>query len=176
MTGNIYLTGFMGVGKSTVGGRLSRRIGWNHVDTDRLITEKSGRSHTSLFDDLGEERFRDVESGIIQEICQGYTQTIVSLGGGAILRDQNRSLILGSGTLIYLAATPEKLNERLQPSYERPLLKGLDEQGRIQKISQLLQEREKVYSEANFRIDTDLMSMEDIVRRVVGLLGMEPMK
>ena len=116
---NVTLMGFMGSGKSTVGRILATRLGWDFVDTDRLIEAKAGRSIPEIFASDGEAGFRDLEAAVIRDVTQGDRQ-VIATGGGTILDPENRLALRMAGVVVHLKASPELLWRRVAGS-DRPL-------------------------------------------------------
>ena len=121
--GNIYLIGFMGAGKSTVGRDLAARLGRPFCDTDKLIEKRAGLTIPEIFDALGEDGFRRLEAEVIREVAE-EEGLVVALGGGAPLQDGNWYRLKESGVTVYLREAPEALHARLSKSEGRPLLAG----------------------------------------------------
>ena len=161
---NIFLTGFMGCGKTEVGILLARRLGRVFVDTDAMVEEKARKRVSDIFSDEGEEHFRRIEHVCVVEAARG-SNAVVALGGGAVVRAENRDAIRG-GIIIYLRAKPETLLERVSGNEERPLLAGLDRRGKLDKIRRMLQERKPFYRKAHLVVDTDGRSVEEIVDEI----------
>jgi shikimate kinase len=159
---NIILTGFMGVGKTSVGTRLAKDLGYAFVDTDTLIEADRKMTITEIFAKFGEPSFRDVESGIIRQVLDNEGQ-VVSTGGGAVVRDENRALFKKAGLVICLTARPEVIFERVRHETHRPLLQCPDPTA---KIKELLDSREKFYRQADLVIDTSEKSVDDAVREI----------
>jgi shikimate kinase len=125
---NLALFGMMGVGKSTVARQLGERLGRRVADSDDELRRWTGRSIPELFAEHGEPGFRDLERQVVEELAR-FHDLVVSLGGGAVLRDDNVASLLLSGVLVELAAPPEVLVERLRADAQvgdRPLLDGRD--------------------------------------------------
>ncbi len=151
-TQNVILIGFMGTGKTSIGRRVAQSLGFDFVDTDERVVEMEGKPITDIFAEQGEERFRDLESAVLQAVTMGGNQ-VISTGGGAVLRRENRELLADSGYVIWLNASPGAILERVSRNQERPLLQTEDP---METIESLLEEREKLYLEtADFTIDTD---------------------
>jgi shikimate kinase len=166
MTQNVILTGFMGTGKSTVGKLLAAQLKYSFRDLDSLIVEKEGKSINTIFADRGESYFREVESSVLRSVLQESSQ-VVSTGGGAVLRQENRDFMHNSGVIVNLTASPEILLQRLHSDEERPLLRDLKSLAQIQK---LLMDRESYYAAADIRIDTDGKNVEDVARDILDFL------
>ncbi len=129
MSRNLCLIGMPGVGKTRVAEVLGRRLGRRIADTDTEIARWTGRSIPELFDDHGEAGFRRLERDVVEELAT-YHDLVVSLGGGAVLRDDNVAALLLTGVLVHLDAPVEVLVDRLQGGQRRPLLDG-DLRGRL---------------------------------------------
>ena len=170
-TGNIYLTGLSGSGKSTVGPVLAKRLGWSFVDTDRLIEEATGMAVTDIFSTLGEPAFRQRESEMIAHVATMFRELVVSLGGGAIVNGKNRSRLHETGTIVYLKASPTVLAGRLQDHNERrPLLHAPD--GDVAgRLEALLKERQALYEEAQLTIETGDLDADAIVDRILAAVA-----
>ena len=159
---NIILTGFMGAGKTSVGTRLAKDLGYTFIDTDTLIEADQHMDITSIFTKLGEPYFRDVEARIIRQVLEGENQ-VVSTGGGAVIRNENRAAFKKSGFVICLAARPEIIFERIKHETHRPMLQTPDPKV---KIKELLENREKFYRQADLIIDTSEQSVDDAVEEI----------
>ena len=159
---NIILTGFMGVGKTSVGKQLAEDLGYTFVDIDKLIEADQNLSITSLFSKFGEPYFRDVEAAIIQQVMTGEGQ-VVSAGGGAVIRDANRNAFKKGGFVVCLTASPDVIYERLKHETHRPLLQTADPRATIK---ELLASRETFYAQADVSIDTSDKSIGDIIKAI----------
>ncbi len=141
---NIFLIGFMGCGKSTMARFLSEDLGKELVEMDERLVEEAGMSINEIFEKYGEDYFRDLETKLIEDIAK-KGGTIVSCGGGAALREENRRAMKKNGLVIYLCATPETIYERVRHSTNRPLLNG---NMNVEYITSLMEKRLAVYEEA----------------------------
>lgn len=159
---NIILTGFMGVGKTSVGTQLAKDLDFVFVDTDQLIEADQNTSITSIFAKYGEPYFREVEEKIIQEVTQKEGQ-VISTGGGAVIRDMNRDAFKRSGFVVCLTASPEKIYERIKHETHRPLLQTPDPKA---KIGELLDSRAKFYAQADLTIDTSAISITEVIQAI----------
>ena len=171
---NIFLVGFMASGKTSVGIALTRLSGWPLVDADDEIVRWSGKSIEMIFRDSGEDAFRELERLVIKDLCQKEGR-IVAAGGGAFLDEQNRSRMLEYGEVFCLNAKPETIHQRLSTQAGndpvRPLLAGNDPVDRIQ---ELLVERQSAYSQAHHTIQTDKMTPNEIANLILLTCGLEP--
>ena len=159
---NIILTGFMGVGKTSIGTRLAHDLGYTFVDTDELIEADQKTTITEIFAQKGEPYFRDVEMRIIQTVLKNGNQ-VVSTGGGAVIRDENREAFKEAGLVVCLTARPEVIYERIKHETHRPLLKVSDPMARIR---DLLEGRATFYGQADLIIDTSEKSVDEAVREI----------
>lgn len=160
----ISLIGMPGGGKSTVGRQLAKRIGWSFADTDAVIEHHLGCSIRSFFEQSGEEVFRDLESEAIDEITQ-RPRTVISTGGGSVLRPANRHLLRTRTWVVYLRSTPEELYRRLRNDKTRPLLQVEDPLARLRL---LFQQRDPIYSEvAHYTVETGRPNVSTLVNMVL---------
>lgn len=159
---NIILTGFMGVGKTSVGTRLAQDLGYVFVDTDTLIEAGQKMAIPSIFSKYGEAYFREIEAQIIQKVMQGESQ-VVSTGGGAVIWDVNREAFKKAGFVVCLTARPEVIFERIKHEVHRPLLQTADP---LKKIKELLAQRAPFYAQADVSIDTSEKSVERVISEI----------
>lgn len=178
----IYLTGFMGSGKSTIGPILANTLGYSYIDLDKLIEEKAGKAIVEIFETHGEASFRLLEKDVLAEISTRQ-DCVIALGGGTIANDENFELIRQTGSLVYLKLSPEEVLRRLSQKTDRPMLK--DEHGNLlprdllnQRILLLLEQREAYYNRADIIVPTDILSVgrtvDEIVRQLRSLTRAEP--
>lgn len=158
----IYLTGFMGSGKTTIGHILANKIGWDFLDLDRLIEEETGKKISEIFSIHGEAYFRQLETDYVRKVS-GYQKYIISLGGGTIAFNDNLQILKSSGRIVYLKTSPEKVYARLRFKTDRPVLKMQEEKEDrtkvIDHITTLMQKREVFYSQADIVFRTDNLPM-----------------
>ena len=168
----IYLTGFMGAGKSTVAPRVARGMGFTSVDLDREITNHLGMSVPSIFDVLGESAFREQEAACLQKMSQ-RNSVVVSLGGGSLSQPGNLATCLNSGLVVYLRGSVDYLAYRLSKSrHTRPLLfsesgEMLEGTALTQRISELLTARQPIYEQAHIIVDIDQRKAREVAREVI---------
>lgn len=164
MDSHIFLIGFMGSGKSTLGAQLARRLDYQFVDMDQLIEDTAEMSIPEIFDEHGEKVFRKWEHDILRELCQGENM-VVSTGGGVPCHSGLMDLMNSKGTTIYLKLSPEALLSRLMRSRtERPLIKGKSERELREFIKSKLKEREEFYLKASRVVDGLNMTAESLAR------------
>ncbi len=162
MIKNIILTGFMGVGKTSVGTRLAKDLGYSFVDTDVLIEADQRMTITEIFGKFGEPYFRDIETKVIRGIMSCGNQ-VVSTGGGAVIRDENRDAFKQAGYVVCLTARPEVIFERVKLETHRPLLQTRDP---LAKIRELLGQRQRYYNQADFVIDTSDKTVDAVIGEI----------
>lgn len=160
---NIFLTGFMGCGKSSVGRLLSSRLGRQFVDLDEAVVLDAAASINEIFSSLGEPAFRELESQALTRISK-LAAVVVSTGGGAVLAAQNRTLMRQSGSIVNLTAGVEAIASRLYGDRQRPLLK---ENASIERLRTMLEGREPYYADADLRIDTTEKTVEAVVAEIL---------
>ena len=166
---NIILTGFMGTGKTAAGKRFAKRLGWRFVDVDELIEVSAKMPIARIFSERGETVFRRLERRHINRVIHGHHQ-IIATGGGAFVDPQSRAKLRASGTVICLTARPRTILDRVGPRLGmRPLLQGHTDP--LTKIRTLLNQRAKVYAQADLTIDTSDLSIQDVVDRLWGALS-----
>ena len=169
MNSNIVLIGFMGCGKSSIGRRLAKRLGHEFLDSDDLIISRAqGTSISDLFAMEGEERFRERESAELRELVEARN-IVLATGGGAILRDENRSLLHRIGRIVWLHADPETLFERASRNRKRPLL---DVENPRSTFNALLESRIPIYkATADIQVDATGLPHEQTVDEIVRVLA-----
>ena len=157
----IFLTGFMGSGKSTIGPILANTLGFDYLDVDRFIEQKAGKQVAEIFSSEGEQAFRAMERRTLLELTE-HNHCVISLGGGTIANEKNCQLVLQKGILVYLKLSPEEIIQRVQYRSDRPMPK--DEYGNQltppelkNRVLDLMNRREKFYARADVVIAADNM-------------------
>lgn len=165
----IILIGMMGCGKSTVGLELSKELTeYKFVDIDQEIEKSTQKKISEIFLRHGEPFFRMLETEKIKHFCNLNENLVISMGGGAFEREENRKTMLNKGLTIYLKATPEEIFNRIKNEVHRPLLK---KNFSVEKISSILKEREKNYLQAEVTIDTTGKTPYNVVKEILGVLN-----
>jgi len=160
----VFLIGFMGSGKTTIGRRLAQISGFDFVDTDRCIELQQGMTIAEIFAQQGEAAFREMERNILLDL-QKLEFSVVSTGGGMPCHGENMDVMLAGGKVVYLKTSPQALARRLLRSYtERPLIKGKTDVELQQFILKQLTEREPVYNRAHIVVQTENFSMEKLLQ------------
>jgi shikimate kinase len=166
----IYLIGFMGCGKTTVGQLLAQQTGFDFVDTDQLIEMRQGMTVSEIFAKHGEAAFRLMECNILEEV-QRLKNAAVSTGGGMPCHNNCMEIMLSTGKVVYLKTSPQELSRRLlQPHTARPLVRGKTEAELQQYIETELARRESFYNRAHAVLQTENFSMNELLQRMK-LLG-----
>lgn len=150
----IYLIGFMGSGKTSVGKQLSKSLNMKQIDLDSYIEEKEEMSINEIFELKGEAFFRQVEYKALKTLIIDHENIIISLGGGAACYLDVMTILRGSGVSVYLKLTADQLVERLKHETEqRPLLKSLSNQSLEGYVTETLKERSRHYELAEVIVD-----------------------
>lgn len=155
----IFLTGFMGSGKSTVGPIFANTIGYQFVDLDALIEQKEGKKIGAIFAAEGENKFRALERETLHELLQS-TSTVISLGGGTVTHPETLAMVKKNGVMVYLRSDIEHIYRRLRTKSDRPMLRNdqgalLDGDDLVKKIETLMNSRTPFYEQADIIVTTD---------------------
>jgi shikimate kinase len=163
MTGNIFLVGLMGAGKTTVGKLLAKHLHKTFVDSDHEIEKRTGVNIPLIFELEGEAGFRARETAMIAELT-AMTDIVLATGGGAVLNPQNRENLRRNGTVVYLHAKVRDLWQRTRHDKSRPLLQTADPQA---KLNELFLQRDPLYRDvADIIIDTGDQSAHALVHQL----------
>ncbi len=161
---NIFLIGFMGSGKSTVSSMLSEKLNVKQAEMDEIIVQEQGMPITEIFEKFGETHFRDIETDLVKRL-QEQNGVVVSCGGGAVLREENRNMMKEAGVIILLTAKPETILERVKDSTNRPILNG---NMNVEYIAGLMEKRRACYEDAaDFIVATDGKGCEEICEEIL---------
>lgn len=159
----VYLIGYMGSGKSTIGKKLSRKLGFGFIDLDGYVEEHYGKSIPSIFEEEGEQRFRELEKKYLSEVSQ-LENVIISTGGGTPCFFGNMDMMNRSGVTIYLKMSVAALANRLENARtQRPLLTGLTREGLKDFIKEALQKREPFYNQAHYLISGENADVDELM-------------
>ena len=163
------LVGESGCGKSTLGRKLARRLGVDFIDTDALVEEREGASVADVFRYEGEERFREAERRVLDEVIAGASFAVVSTGGGLPTWRDNMPCMNAVGHTVYLRRSPEQIARRLSPygRRKRPRLQGLDDEQLVAFMRGDMAAREPFYAQASLVVDCDPMSDDELVEHIV---------
>lgn len=167
MDRSIVLVGLMGVGKSTIGRRLAKRLNLRFVDSDEEIERAADQTIPEIFDRFGEASFRDGERRVIARLIEGRPK-VIATGGGAFMNEATRALILERCLAIWLDADIEMLAERVSRRDSRPLLRNKDP---IAVLKELAAKRSPVYALAHLHVRSDASPHERTVERILEALA-----
>ncbi len=169
MARRVFLTGFMGSGKSSLGRRLATELRWQLIDTDSEIERRAGMTIPEIFEQQGEEAFRKLESQVIADAATSENNTVVALGGGAVCREGAMEMLADAGETIYLKMSPARLVGRMSPvgRAKRPKIAGMGDAELTAFIEKTLPERENFYNRATFVLDCGDASDGELLRRMM---------
>jgi shikimate kinase len=171
----IYLAGFMGSGKSTIGPILANTLGWDFYDLDKVIEENEGKRIKEIFATKGENYFRKIERDLLQKISKEQ-KVIISLGGGTLTNEENLVFLKKNGRIFYLKASEEAIYKRLKYKRDRPSLHingdfPETKEQLMELINKLLNEREKFYLLSDHIILTDNIPVGKTVDRIAKIIS-----
>ena len=165
MKKNLILTGMMGVGKSTVGKSLSKKLNMNFIDIDKLIEKNENSTIPKIFEENGEEYFRNLEKKIsLLEIKK--TESVISLGGGAFMNKEIRSIVLNTCCSFWLDLKIKTIEDRIKNSNKRPLL---NKKNLRFSLNEIYNNRKDIYNLANHKIDCNKITLVDVVDKIINL-------
>jgi len=159
----IVLIGFMGTGKSSVAEGLAQALNKTNVDVDAEIVKQAGREISSIFEQEGEDVFRQLETEVLQQLLEATNATIIATGGGAVIKERNRELMLKHGLVINLSASPDVIISRVSQDTGRPLLQG----DVSERVHSLLEQRKALYDFAHIQVDTSLLTIPQVVTNIL---------
>jgi len=158
----VFLIGYMGSGKTTLGKKIAQKLNLKFIDSDKFIEESEQSTIPLIFNNNGEEKFREIESNAIKKITE-QDNVIVSTGGGTPCFQNNLELLMLKGTVVYLQMKPAFLADRLINSKQnRPLILGKGKEELLQFIENHIKEREPFYQQAHFTIDAANLNAQKI--------------
>ncbi|RMD82214.1 MAG: shikimate kinase [Candidatus Dadabacteria bacterium] len=162
---HVVLTGFMAVGKTAVGKRLARRLGWDFYDTDELIERRTGRSIPELFACEGEPYFRSLEREVVASL-RPPRPSVIATGGGTFVDSDNRRHLRALGIVVCLVTSIETVLARVGRSNKRPLAVRQGREG----LERLFRERMPAYRQADVLVETDGLTIEQSVARILAMI------
>ncbi len=165
MKKNLVLTGMMGVGKSTIGEKLSKKLDLEFVDIDKLIEKKEKNTIKDIFKLKGENYFRKIEKKITLEILK-KDNLVIALGGGGFVNDLIRKEIKNSAVSFWLDVSIKSLLPRLKNAKKRPLL---DDNNLEETVNRIYLDRKKIYNQAHYRIKCNTINKKEIVNKIISL-------
>ena len=159
-SGNIFLVGMMGAGKTTVGKLLAQQLGKIFIDSDEEIQQRTGVTIPHIFDVEGEAGFRQREASVIQNLA-GRDNIVLATGGGAVLSEQSRIALRNNGVVVYLKSTVHDLWQRTRNDRNRPLLQTADPRAKLKELYEL---RDPLYTQvADLVMPTGKQSVHNLV-------------
>ena len=161
----LVLVGFMGTGKSSVAKGLQDKLQLPIIDLDAEIVAREGRDISAIFASDGEFAFRDIEESVLKDVLTRKSQAIIATGGGAVLRDTNKSIMLEHGLIIALKAEPDVIIQRVMHDSTRPLLQG----DVSKRVHDLLEQRRHAYDFAHYSIDTTKRTLDQVVDEIMNV-------
>ena len=163
----VFLIGYMGCGKTTLGEVLARQLGYRFIDLDEFIEERQGMTVVQIFDEMGEKRFRELETEALREVAS-MTDVIVSCGGGTPCHGDNMAMMNQAGTTVWLTTSPERITARLllpEQKCKRPKINTLPDDEVLPLVEKELQARTPYYSRSQLQFDsTDIETAEATAR------------
>lgn len=162
---NIVLVGFMGTGKTSVGKAVANHLSFRFLDMDDIIVAQTGKPIPRIFEEDGEQHFRNMEYGIAKKLST-QTGIVIATGGGVVLNSDNIRNFSKTGIVICLSATPETIIERVQHDTNRPLLNVGD---KMSKITEMLKSRKHLYDAIPHQLDTTNLSENEVLEKIVAL-------
>jgi shikimate kinase len=168
---HIFLTGFMGAGKTTLGRGLASIVNLEFVDLDEYIRERQGLEPRQIFDRMGEKAFREIETAALLTLIESPKQLVIALGGGSICLEKNLQLVKENGLLIYLRLPEVVLVQRLEDhTDDRPLLRGHAGHALKQRIHELLEGRQKYYNQSHLVVNALNLTPHLLYREIAASL------
>ena len=166
----IILIGYMGAGKTTIGRALAKQLGLPFYDLDWYIENRRRKKVAQIFQEVGEEGFRQIEHNMLHEVAE-FEDVVISCGGGTPCFFDNIDYMNSQGQVVYLKCQPEVLyGHLLMSKNERPLLKGKSPEELIAYITEQLKVREPYYSKAHYTLDISLMDSNEKIQNSVDKL------
>lgn len=163
MSANVVLIGMMGSGKTTVGRLVADRTGREFIDLDQMIVDKAGQEISEVFDAMGEDAFRQMETECLREV-RAATHAVIATGGGVVTRAENRRILRELGTVFWLDAPADALLDRIGDDESRPMLRGGDP---LKRLEVLQAERREFYADAsNIHLDTTEFTAAELADRI----------
>jgi shikimate kinase len=168
-----FLIGYRGSGKTTVGRKLADRLWQPFVDSDDEVFKRAGKSIKDIFEQYGEHHFRDVEAEVVKDLAT-RAEHVIALGGGAVLRDENRAAIKAGGHgVVYLKCDAKELEKRIHAdpatAANRPSLTHLG--GTLAEIEKLLAQREPIYRQVmTAELDVTNLSVDEVLARIARMV------
>ena len=158
---NLVFLGMMGSGKSSIGFLISKKLNLQFIDIDNMIEEKAGLKISNIFKDKGESYFRNLEEKITLKVLK-KSNIVISLGGGGFINEKIRNEVLNNNFSFWLDWDSEILLQRIKNSEKRPIALNSSDQ----EIANLIKKRSKIYSKAEFKINCNKLTKNEIVKKI----------
>ncbi|MFN5539403.1 MAG: shikimate kinase [Candidatus Melainabacteria bacterium] len=174
---NFILIGMMGSGKTTIGKALAGTLGFNFKDTDMLIESDQSKTIKEIVELKGIDYFRDLETDLLNKLAeqnsnQTFVKSVISSGGGIVLRKENHSLLKSLGKIVWLKAKAETIVERIKNDTSRPLIEAENETEKIKKIKEILNARSETYHDiADIIVEVEQKSINEIINLIISSLS-----
>lgn len=159
----LVLIGFMGTGKSSVSRLLADKLGCPRIDSDEEIERSENRKISEIFASDGEKGFRTIETSVLKRLLTSKEPAVIATGGGAVLLEENRNMMLENGFVTALHASPEQIIARVSADSSRPLLQG----DLHDRVHTLLEQRKGLYDFAHLSVDTTELTVEEVVDQIL---------
>lgn len=168
----LFIVGYMGCGKSTLGKKLAKRANCEFVDMDSLIEQREGATIADIFHYAGEEYFRQKERALIEEFAAAEDDLVISTGGGVPTWEDNMQRINQIGQSVYLRRTAQQIASRLSPHgrQKRPKLRGLNDKELVAFMTENMAQREPYYALATYTIDCASLGDEELVKSILSIV------
>ena len=169
----VFLIGYMGCGKTTLGEALACEMDLTYIDLDQLIEHENGMTITQIFEELGEDRFREIETATLAELT-AMTDLIVGCGGGTPCHGKNMALMNETGTTVWLTTSPERITARLllpEEKCKRPKVSMLPDEAILPFVKRELKERMPCYNQAQLQFDSTDIETAAATRRTAKRLA-----
>ena len=159
----VYLIGFMGAGKTTIGRQLAAKLGWKFIDLDREIEQRENRQVAEIFRESGEPHFRSLEERYLKEFSAS-NRAVIALGGGAYVNPKNRAVADDTGLTVWLKVSFTKVADRVKMDGTRPKFENPEEAER------LYQSREPYYALAKVHVPADEGTPDSVADEIIGVI------
>lgn len=164
----LFLVGYMGCGKTSLGRKVAARLGWDFVDTDQEVERRESATVNEIFSYAGEEYFRRCERSVLDAAIADGRPKVVSTGGGLPTYRDNMERMNAAGMTVYLRRSAEKIASRLSPygRAKRPKLRGLNDEELVEFMTRNMAERAPRYEQAQLMLDGDRLSDAEMIERI----------